>query len=68
LYVSVFEGDEKEGLPASKIALQEWRKLVSDEHIVFGNKKDNFGKWAIPALAAPAAKYMLICGRMLNVH
>ena len=42
LYVSVFEGDEKEGLPSSKIALQEWRKLVSDEHIVFGNKKDNF--------------------------
>ena len=42
LYVSVFEGDEKEGLPASKIALQEWRKLVTDEHIVFGNKKDNF--------------------------
>ncbi len=42
LYVSVFEGDEKEGLPPSTIALQEWKKLVADEHIVFGNKKDNF--------------------------
>jgi alanyl-tRNA synthetase len=43
LYVSVFEGDEKEGIPASKIALAEWRKLIDDEdHIVYGNKKDNF--------------------------
>ncbi len=42
LYVSVFEGDEKEGLPASTIALQEWKKLVAEDHIVYGNKKDNF--------------------------
>ncbi len=42
MYVSVFEGDPKEGLPQSTIALQEWRKLVAEEHIIFGNKKDNF--------------------------
>ncbi len=42
LYVSVFEGDEKEGIPASTIALREWKKLVAEDHIVFGNKKDNF--------------------------
>ena len=42
LYVSVFEGDEKEGLPASTIALEEWKKIVDESHIVFGNKKDNF--------------------------
>ncbi|CAF3947911.1 unnamed protein product, partial [Rotaria sp. Silwood1] len=42
LYVTVFEGDEKEGLPPSSIALTEWRKLVAENHIVFGNKKDNF--------------------------
>ena len=42
LYVSVFEGDEKEGLPASTIALREWQKLVAEDHIVHGNKKDNF--------------------------
>ena len=45
LYVSVFQGDEKEGLPPSSVALREWKKLVADEHIVFGNKKDNF--WEI---------------------
>ncbi len=42
LYVSVFEGDEKEGLPASTVALREWQKLVEQDHIVYGNKKDNF--------------------------
>ncbi|HRH47981.1 MAG TPA: alanine--tRNA ligase [Panacibacter sp.] len=42
LYVTVFEGDEKEGLPPSKIALEAWQKFVSPEHILFGNKKDNF--------------------------
>jgi len=42
LYITVFEGDEKEGLPASTIALREWSKIVAADHIVFGNKKDNF--------------------------
>ncbi|HEY9177980.1 MAG TPA: alanine--tRNA ligase [Flavipsychrobacter sp.] len=42
LYVTVFEGDEKEGLPPAKVALHTWRQLVPEEHIVFGNKKDNF--------------------------
>jgi alanyl-tRNA synthetase len=42
LYVSVFEGDPKENLPPSQIALKEWSKLVPQEHIIYGNKKDNF--------------------------
>lgn len=42
LYATVFEGDEKEGLPASAIALKKWMELVPHDHIVFGNKKDNF--------------------------
>ncbi len=42
LYASVFEGDEKEGIPPSKIALERWRELLPDIQIVYGNKKDNF--------------------------
>jgi alanyl-tRNA synthetase len=42
LYVTVFEGDEKEGIPRSVEALACWEKLVPTDHIVFGNKKDNF--------------------------
>jgi len=42
LYATVFEGDEKEGLPPSSIALAKWKTLLPEDHIVFGNKKDNF--------------------------
>ena len=42
LYVTVFEGDENEGIPASKIARAKWKELVADERIILGNKKDNF--------------------------
>ncbi|HEX4876014.1 MAG TPA: alanine--tRNA ligase [Chitinophagaceae bacterium] len=44
LYATVFEGDEKEKLPASKVALTKWKEILPDPltQIVFGNKKDNF--------------------------
>lgn len=42
LYATVFEGDAKEGLPPAEIALREWRKILPDSHIIYGNKKDNF--------------------------
>ncbi|WP_448698868.1 alanine--tRNA ligase [Mucilaginibacter sp. AW1-3] len=42
LYVSYFEGDEKEGLPADTETLELWKQFVADDHIVKGNKKDNF--------------------------
>jgi alanyl-tRNA synthetase len=44
LYATVFEGDEKEKLPASTIALAKWKQIMPDplHQIVFGNKKDNF--------------------------
>ena len=42
LYATVFEGDAAEGLPASSIALDVWRRILPAGQIVFGNKKDNF--------------------------
>ncbi len=42
LYVSVFEGDPAENLPPSSIALEEWKKWVPVEKIIYGTKKDNF--------------------------
>ena len=42
LYVSVFEGDASENLPASSEALMHWKKWVSKDKIIYGNKKDNF--------------------------
>ncbi len=42
LYVTVFEGDEGEGLPKDEEAAAEWKKWISEDRILLGNKKDNF--------------------------
>ena len=42
LYVTIFEGDEKEGLPKDQEAFNFWKQFVPEERILLGNKKDNF--------------------------
>jgi alanyl-tRNA synthetase len=42
LYVTVFEGDAKEGLPKDEEAYNEWKKWIAEDRILMGNKKDNF--------------------------
>jgi alanyl-tRNA synthetase len=61
LYVSVFEGDAKENLPPSKIALEEWKKIVPDERIIFGNKKDNFWEMGDTGPCGPCSEIHVDC-------
>ncbi len=43
LYVSVFEGSEdRDNLGLDTEALELWKKIVPEERIIYGNKKDNF--------------------------
>lgn len=42
LYVTVFEGDEKENLAFDQEAYNEWKKYIAEDRILKGNKKDNF--------------------------
>jgi alanyl-tRNA synthetase len=42
LYVTIFEGDAKEGLPRDEEAYNEWKKWIPEDRILNGNKKDNF--------------------------
>jgi alanyl-tRNA synthetase len=42
LYVTVFGGDEKEGLPKDQEAYDYWKQYVPEDRILLGNKKDNF--------------------------
>ncbi|MFN3528336.1 MAG: alanine--tRNA ligase [Bacteroidia bacterium] len=42
LYVTVFEGDQADGLAFDHEAKNEWLKWVPAERILNGNKKDNF--------------------------
>jgi alanyl-tRNA synthetase len=42
LYVTVFGGDEKDRQPADMEAYGYWKEHVSEDRIIYGNKKDNF--------------------------
>ena len=42
LYVTIFEGDESEGLERDMEAYNFWKKYVPEDRILLGNKKDNF--------------------------
>ncbi|SFB96209.1 alanyl-tRNA synthetase [Flexibacter flexilis DSM 6793] len=42
LYATVFEGDAKDNMPQDSEALALWKQYLPDDHILFGNKKDNF--------------------------
>jgi alanyl-tRNA synthetase len=61
LYVTVFEGDEKEGIPASTIALNEWKKLVPESRILMGNKKDNFWEMGDTGPCGPCSEIHMDC-------
>ena len=42
LYVTVFGGDEKEGLAMDTEAFEFWKEHIAEERILKGSKKDNF--------------------------
>jgi alanyl-tRNA synthetase len=42
LYVTIFEGDKKENLERDTEVFNEWKKWISEDRIINGNKKDNF--------------------------
>lgn len=61
LYATVFEGDAKEKIPASTIALAKWKALLPEDHIVFGNKKDNFWEMGDTGPCGPCSEIHIDC-------
>jgi alanyl-tRNA synthetase len=61
LYVTVFEGDEKEGLPFDKEAYNEWKKWTSEDRILKGNKKDNFWEMGDTGPCGPCSEIHVDC-------
>jgi alanyl-tRNA synthetase len=59
LYVSVFEGNPAENVPFDQEAWDIWKELIDEDRIILGNKKDNFGKWAIKDLVDRVQKFTL---------
>ena len=61
LYVTIFEGDSKEGLPKDEEAFNEWKKFVPEERILLGNKKDNFWEMGETGPCGPCTEIHVDC-------
>jgi alanyl-tRNA synthetase len=61
LYVTVFEGDEKDNLPADDEAMQEWKKWIAADRILLGNKKDNFWEMGDTGPCGPCTEIHVDC-------
>ncbi|MBQ9878448.1 MAG: alanine--tRNA ligase, partial [Bacteroidales bacterium] len=42
LYATVFEGSAEDGTPMDQEAMDAWKKHLPEDHIILGNKHDNF--------------------------
>ncbi len=42
MYATVFEGSDADGVPMDKEAFDYWRRFLPEDHILLGNKHDNF--------------------------
>ena len=61
LYVTVFEGDAKEGLPKDDQAFDEWKKWIPEDRILLGNKKDNFWEMGDTGPCGPCTEIHVDC-------
>ncbi len=56
LYVTVFGGDESDGLGVDKEAEIEWEQWISKERILYGSKKDNFWEMGDTGPSGPCSE------------
>ena len=61
LYVTIFEGDDKEGLPKDEEAYNEWKKIIAEDRILLGNKKDNFWEMGDTGPCGPCTEIHVDC-------
>ena len=61
LYVTIFEGDDKEGLPKDEEAFNEWKKVIAEDRILLGNKKDNFWEMGDTGPCGPCTEIHVDC-------
>ncbi|MGI8636208.1 MAG: alanine--tRNA ligase, partial [Segetibacter sp.] len=61
LYVTVFEGSEAENLPKDNEAYIEWKKVISEDRILMGNKKDNFWEMGDTGPCGPCTEIHVDC-------
>lgn len=61
LYVTVFRGDEAEGLPKDEEAYNFWKQHIAEDRILLGNKKDNFWEMGDTGPCGPCSEIHVDC-------
>lgn len=56
LYVTIFEGDQEDGIEKDSEALDLWKAIVDENRILLGNKKDNFWEMGDQGPCGPASE------------
>ncbi|AOW20799.1 alanine--tRNA ligase [Urechidicola croceus] len=56
MYVTVFEGDKSENLDFDQDAYDYWKKIVPEDRILNGNKKDNFWEMGAQGPCGPCSE------------
>ena len=56
LYVTVFEGAKDDGLTYDQEAYDYWKKYISEDRIINGNKKDNFWEMGAQGPCGPCSE------------
>ena len=56
LYATVFEGAPEEGVPMDQEAYDFWKKYLPEDHIILGNKHDNFWEMGETGLCGPGSE------------
>lgn len=56
LYVTIFQGDDREGLERDTEAYDLWKSYVAEDRILLGDKKDNFWEMGETGPCGPASE------------
>jgi alanyl-tRNA synthetase len=63
IYVTVFQGDEKEKTPRDEEAIAEWKKWIDEDRILLFGKKDNFWEMGETGPCGPCTEIHVDCRR-----
>ncbi len=56
IYVTIFEGDEEDGLARDTEAYDLWKNLIAEDRIINGNKADNFWEMGAQGPCGPCSE------------